>query len=189
MTFERLRTDLAERYRLERELGVGGMATVYLAHDREVAINILCEELSASRGRERFLREMQLVAKLSHPPANGAGLFVMANVKGKSLRDHRDAEGMLLVHDAVPCPVSGRDTVPRAVLRSSLLRDQGWRVPYRSASSKNSGSMSTNGCAASGSDHSMRSLSHSPGSSRPRQRDTLRASGLTTQYSPTPSRR
>ncbi|WP_411279242.1 protein kinase domain-containing protein [Gemmatimonas sp.] len=105
---------LADRYRIERELGAGGMATVYLAHDlkhdREVAIKVLREELSASLGKERFLREIQLVAKLSHPhilplfdsgEANGALFFVMPNVKGESLRDRLDAEGTLPVHDAV----------------------------------------------------------------------------------------
>jgi len=114
MTFDRLRTDLADRYRVERELGAGGMATVYVAHDlkheRDVAIKVLRDDLSASLGKERFLREIQLVAKLSHPhilplfdsgETNGALFFVMPNVKGKSLRDRLDAEGMLPVHDAV----------------------------------------------------------------------------------------
>ena len=62
---------LASHYRLERELGAGGMATVYLAHDlkhdRDVAIKVLRPELAQSLGRERFLREIQLAARLNHP--------------------------------------------------------------------------------------------------------------------------
>jgi len=94
MTFDRLRTDLAGRYRVERELGAGGMATVYVAHDlkheRDVAIKVLRDDLSASLGKERFLREIQLVAKLSHPhtlplfdsgETNGALCFVMPERK------------------------------------------------------------------------------------------------------------
>src|SRR5258706_413272 len=62
---------LAGRYRIERELGAGGMATVYLArdlkHDRDVALKVLRTELAETLGRERFLREIQLAAKLTHP--------------------------------------------------------------------------------------------------------------------------
>ncbi|WP_373058668.1 serine/threonine-protein kinase [Gemmatimonas sp.] len=112
--FGHLSTALAHRYRIERELGVGGIATVYLVqdlkHERDVAIKVPRENLSASLGKERFLREIQLIAKLSHlhllplfesGEANGALFFVMPNVKGKSLGDRLDAEGMLPVHDAV----------------------------------------------------------------------------------------
>jgi serine/threonine-protein kinase len=67
----RLEGALAERYRLERELGAGGMATVYLAHDlrhdRKVAIKVLKPELSAVIGAERFLREIKTIATLQHP--------------------------------------------------------------------------------------------------------------------------
>src|SRR3954453_11156331 len=66
-----LRTALGDRYRLERQLGQGGMATVYLAqdlkHDRQVAIKVLRPELAAVLGRERFLAEIRLTAKLDHP--------------------------------------------------------------------------------------------------------------------------
>ena len=69
--FDRLKDKLGDRYELERELGQGGMATVYLAkdlrHDREVAIKVLHPELSASIGAERFEREIKLSAKLQHP--------------------------------------------------------------------------------------------------------------------------
>jgi len=68
---ERLRASLSDRYRIERELGQGGMATVYLAedlkHSRKVAIKVLREDVARSLGAERFLREIQLAAKLSHP--------------------------------------------------------------------------------------------------------------------------
>ncbi|MDZ4257865.1 MAG: serine/threonine protein kinase, partial [Gemmatimonadales bacterium] len=68
---ERLRTSLADRYRLERELGAGGMATVYLAHDlkhdRDVAIKVLHPDLGAALGAERFLTEIRTTARLQHP--------------------------------------------------------------------------------------------------------------------------
>ncbi len=105
---------LAGRYRVERELGRGGMATVYLArdlkHDRAVAIKVLRPELAESVGRDRFLREIQLAAKLSHPhilplfdsgDAGGALFYVMPNVEGQSLRDRLVAAGKLPVDEAV----------------------------------------------------------------------------------------
>ena len=68
---ERLRTSLADRYTIEREIGRGGMATVYLAqdvrHDRTVAIKVLHPELSAVLGAERFLQEIRVTARLAHP--------------------------------------------------------------------------------------------------------------------------
>ena len=69
--FERLRAALADRYMIERELGAGGMATVYLArdlkHDRQVALKVLKPELAATLGTDRFLREIKLTANLNHP--------------------------------------------------------------------------------------------------------------------------
>jgi serine/threonine-protein kinase len=68
---EQLAVALADRYHLERELGAGGMATVYLAHDlrhdREVAIKVLRSDVAQSLGAERFLREIRLAARLNHP--------------------------------------------------------------------------------------------------------------------------
>ena len=97
---DRLSEALADRYRIECELGQGGMATVYLArdlkHDREVAIKVLKPDLSQTLGAERFLREIQLAAKLSHPHilplfdsgnAERALYYVMPRVAGISLRD------------------------------------------------------------------------------------------------------
>jgi serine/threonine protein kinase len=69
--FDKLKAALADEYALERELGSGGMAIVFLAHDikheRDVAIKVLRPELSASLGGDRFLREIKIAAKLSHP--------------------------------------------------------------------------------------------------------------------------
>src|SRR4051794_3358013 len=71
MPHPELATSLSDRYRIERQLGAGGMATVYLAHDlkheRDVAIKVLHSELSESLGSERFLREIRLAAALTHP--------------------------------------------------------------------------------------------------------------------------
>ena len=104
---------LAGRYRIEREIGAGAMATVYLArdlkHDRDVAVKILRPDLAESVGRERFLREIHLAAKLAHPHIlplfdsgdDGAVYYVMPNVQGHSLRDRITADRQLPVADAV----------------------------------------------------------------------------------------
>ena len=69
--FERLKAALADRYAIKEELGAGGMATVYLAEDlklhRNVAVKVLRPELAASVGADRFLREIQIAARLNHP--------------------------------------------------------------------------------------------------------------------------
>jgi TolB-like protein/tRNA A-37 threonylcarbamoyl transferase component Bud32/Flp pilus assembly protein TadD len=111
---QRLTAALADRYRIERELGAGGMATVYLAqdlkHDRQVAIKVLREDLSASLGAGRFLREIKIAAQLQHPhilplldsgEADGFLYFVMPYIKGQSLRERLDREGELPVHESV----------------------------------------------------------------------------------------
>ena len=105
---------LAERYRLERELGAGGMATVYLAedlkHHRKVAIKVLHAELSAVLGPERFLKEIELTANLQHPHilplfdsgnADGLLYYVMPYVDGETLRARLEREGQLSIPDAV----------------------------------------------------------------------------------------
>ena len=110
----RLSAALADRYRIERELGQGGMATVYLAedlkHDRKVAVKVLREDLSASLGQERFLREIKVAAALQHPhilplydsgEAGGLLFYVMPYVDGQSLREKLSREGELPVGDAV----------------------------------------------------------------------------------------
>jgi serine/threonine-protein kinase len=111
---QRLAGALGNRYRLERELGAGGMATVYLAHDRkherDVAIKVLRDDVAASVGRDRFLREIQLAAKLTHPhilplydsgDADGALFYVMPVVQGSSLRERLIAEPQLPLPEAV----------------------------------------------------------------------------------------
>src|SRR6187399_611553 len=110
----RLSASLAERYRIERELGQGGMATVYLAqdlrHDRKVAIKVLRPELSAVIGADRFLREIKTIAGLQHPhilglidsgELDGTAFYVMPFVEGESLRDRLAREKQLPVGDAV----------------------------------------------------------------------------------------
>ncbi|MDZ4864811.1 MAG: protein kinase, partial [Gemmatimonadota bacterium] len=105
---------LADRYRLERELGQGGMATVYLAHDikhqRSVAIKVLRPELAAVIGAERFLREIKTIATLQHShilglidsgEVNGTAYYVMPFVEGESLRDRLNREKQLPIADAV----------------------------------------------------------------------------------------
>jgi serine/threonine protein kinase/Tfp pilus assembly protein PilF len=105
---------LHDRYRLERELGSGGMATVYLAqdlkHDRLVALKVLRPELASSVGPERFLREISVVARLHHPhivPLYDSGqagtllYYVMPYVEGESLRQRLDREKQLPIDDAV----------------------------------------------------------------------------------------
>lgn len=110
---ERLRTALRDTYTLERQVGQGGMATVYLAldlkHDRRVAIKVLRPELTATLGTERFLREIQLAAKLQHPhivpvydsgAADGFLYYVMPFVDGESLRDLLQREGRVSIERA-----------------------------------------------------------------------------------------
>ena len=109
-----LREGLRDRYTLERELGRGGMATVFLArdlkHDRPVALKVLHPELAASLGPDRFQREIHVAARLQHPhiltvhdsgDAAGRLWFTMPFVEGESLRDRLTRERQLPVEDAV----------------------------------------------------------------------------------------
>src|SRR2546428_379146 len=102
--FTHVQAALAGGYAIERELGRGGMATVYLAqdlkHGRPVAIKVLAPELAAALGRERFLREIETAARLSHPHilplhdsggADGFLYYVMPDGAGEALRDPREA--------------------------------------------------------------------------------------------------
>ena len=111
---ERLTAALADRYRIERELGAGGMATVYLAedlkHHRKVAIKVLKPELAAVLGAERFLREITTTAALQHPHiltlfdsgiADGFLYYVMPYVQGETLRDKLSRENQLGIDEAV----------------------------------------------------------------------------------------
>jgi Tol biopolymer transport system component len=111
---ERLSAALADRYRIERELGQGGMATVYLVHDlrhdRPVALKVLRAELAAVIGAERFLAEIRTTANLQHPhilplfdsgTADGFLYYVMPYVEGESLRDRLSREKQLPVEEAI----------------------------------------------------------------------------------------
>ena len=113
-TFTRLNKALAGRYTIEREVGSGGMATVYAAldlrHHRRVAVKVLRPELAAALGPARFLREIEIAAQLSHPhilplhdsgEADGLLFFVMPFVEGESLRDRIRRDGPLPIADAV----------------------------------------------------------------------------------------
>ena len=111
---DRLAAALSDRYRIERELGEGGMATVYLAHDikhdRKVALKVLRQDVAHSLGAERFLREIHLAAKLNHPNIlalfdsgniDGVLFYVMPAVDGQSLRELLDSTPQLPIEDAV----------------------------------------------------------------------------------------
>jgi serine/threonine protein kinase/Tol biopolymer transport system component len=109
-----IREALADRYTIERELGRGGMATVYLAedlkHHRKVAVKVLRPDLAAALGPDRFLQEIEIAAQLQHPnilplfdsgDAAGFLFYVMPRIEGPSLRDKLAKEGELPVGDAV----------------------------------------------------------------------------------------
>ncbi len=116
---DHLTTALADRYRIEREIGSGGMATVYLAedlkHERQVAVKVLRPELAAALGPERFLQEIKIAANLHHPhilPLYDSGsaaaqqggspdflFYVMPYVEGESLRDRLEREKQLAIDD------------------------------------------------------------------------------------------
>ena len=111
---ERLTSALSDRYRIERELGQGGMATVYLAedlrHGRKVAVKVLLPELAAVLGAERFLSEIHVTAALQHPhilplfdsgQADGQLFYVMPYIEGESLRSRLDRERQLPIDDAL----------------------------------------------------------------------------------------
>jgi serine/threonine-protein kinase len=113
-TVERLNRCLKDRYRIRREIGRGGMAVVYLAddlrHGRAVALKVLRPEFAVSLGSERFLREIEISARLQHPhilalydsgEADGLLYFVMPFVEGESLRDRLEREERLPVAEAV----------------------------------------------------------------------------------------
>ncbi len=131
-----LRTALQERYAVERLIGQGGMATVYLAmdtrHDRRVAIKVLRPELAASLGSDRFLREIKVAAKLQHPnilglydsgEAAGFLYYVMPFVEGESLRTRMDREKQLPLSDAIQLTCEIADALQCAHSRHIIHRD------------------------------------------------------------------
>ncbi len=133
---ERLHGALGTRYRLERELGRGGMATVYLAEDlkleRKVAIKVLRPDLAAAIGSDRFLQEIKLTARLEHPhiltlhdsgEAEGFLYYVMPYVEGESLRDRVNRDKRLPVEDAVRIVREVADALDYAHQREIVHRD------------------------------------------------------------------
>jgi tetratricopeptide (TPR) repeat protein len=133
---QRLATALADRYRIERELGAGGMATVYLAHDlkhdRPVAIKVLHPHLAAVLGAERFLKEIRTTAQLQHPhilplhdsgEADGLLFYVMLYVEGESLGQRITREKQLPVADAVRITSEVASALEYAHRRGVIHRD------------------------------------------------------------------
>src|SRR5438445_5752953 len=147
---ERLRAALADRYTIERELGHGGMATVYLArdarHDRYVALKVLDPELAASVGADRFLRQIRVAAGLTHPhilplydsdQAREFLYYAMPYVEGESLRDLLQREHQLPVGEAVRIArevadalvaAHGRGIVHRDIKPENILLEEGHAV-------------------------------------------------------------
>ncbi len=132
---DRLKTALADRYAIEREIGAGGMATVYLArdqkHDRLVAVKVLRPELAAVVGAERFLHEIQIAAKLNHPhiltlidsgEAEGFLYYVMPYVQGESLRDKLEREKQRSSISRVSSPPTVTTGRLQGTQRSSISR-------------------------------------------------------------------
>jgi TolB-like protein/tRNA A-37 threonylcarbamoyl transferase component Bud32 len=133
---DRLRSALADRYEIERELGAGGMATVYLAndlkHDRKVAVKVLRPELAAALGPDRFPREIRIIAHLQHPhilplldsgEAEGFLFYTMPYIDGESLRQRIDREGALPIQEAVRITREVADALASAHASGFLHRD------------------------------------------------------------------
>ena len=131
-----LQAELRGRYAIERELGRGGMATVFLArdlrHERPVALKVLHPELAATLGPERFLREIRLAARLQHPhiltvldsgDAAGQLWFTMPYVEGETLRDRLRREGQLPLEDALRIARETADALDYAHQHGVVHRD------------------------------------------------------------------
>ena len=131
-----LNASLVGRYLVEKEIGQGGMATVYLAedvkHHRKVAIKVLREDLAASMGSARFLREIEIAARLQHPnilplldsgDADGFLYYVMPYVTGQSLRERLGREGELPIHEAVRLITEVVDALAHAHEHGVVHRD------------------------------------------------------------------
>jgi eukaryotic-like serine/threonine-protein kinase len=132
----RLTATLADRYRVDRELGAGGMATVYLAHDvrhgRDVAIKVLHPDLGAALGAERFLSEIRTTARLQHPhilplldsgEADGLLYYVMPYVTGETLRERLTRERQLPLDDALRIAREVADALGDAHAHGIVHRD------------------------------------------------------------------
>ncbi|MGD8278079.1 MAG: serine/threonine-protein kinase, partial [Gemmatimonadota bacterium] len=132
----RLNAALEGRYRIERELGAGGMATVYLAedlkHDRKVALKVLKPELAAVLGADRFVVEIKTTASLQHPhilplfdsgTADGFLFYVMPFIEGETLRDRLDRETQLGVDESVRIVCEVADALDYAHRNGVIHRD------------------------------------------------------------------
>ncbi len=135
-TTEQFARALAPRYRIERELGVGGTASVYLAsdtkHDRQVAIKILHRDLLATVGAERFVREIRLAARLTHPnivplldsgQAGESPFYVMPFIEGESVRGRLERDGRITVAEAVALVSEVADALEYAHAAGIVHRD------------------------------------------------------------------
>jgi serine/threonine-protein kinase len=133
---EKLHTALADRYRIVRHLGEGGMATVYLAHDerhdRHVALKVLRPELAAIIGAERFLHEIKVTANLQHPhivplhdsgDADGSLYYVMPYIEGDTLRDKLKRERQLGIEEAIEITRSIASALDYAHRQGVIHRD------------------------------------------------------------------
>jgi len=133
---DRLKAALADRYAIEREIGRGGMATVYLAvdlkHHRKVAVKVLGTDVAALLGPDRFLREIELAAGLTHPhilpvhdsgEADGLLYYVMPYVEGESLRNRLQREKQLSVEDALRISLEVADALSYAHSQGVIHRD------------------------------------------------------------------
>jgi len=133
---EQLTSALADRYRIERELGAGGMATVCLAedlkHDRKVAIKVLKPELAAVLGAERFVQEIKTTAALSHPhilplfdsgEADGFLYYVMPYIEGETIREKLTREGQFGIEEAVRITIAVADALDYAHRSGVIHRD------------------------------------------------------------------
>jgi len=132
----RLQAGLADRYTIERKIGAGGMATVYLAedirHDRNVALKVLRPELAAVLGAERFIQEIKTTASLQHPhilplfdsgEADGFLYYVMPFIEGETLRDKLDRDKQLGIDEAVRITTEVADALEYAHRQSVIHRD------------------------------------------------------------------
>ena len=133
---DQLQSALAGKYQVERELGAGGMATVFLAtdirHERQVAVKVLHPDLAATIGAERFEREIKLAAKLQHPHilglidsgnANGLLYYMMPFIEGESVRDKLDREKQLGVDEAIQITLEVADALSYAHAQNIVHRD------------------------------------------------------------------
>jgi Tol biopolymer transport system component/tRNA A-37 threonylcarbamoyl transferase component Bud32 len=135
-SIDRIAAALSDRYKIERELGQGGMATVYLAedlkHDRKVAVKVLRPELAAVLGAERFVQEIKTTANLQHPhilPLFDSGeaesflYYVMPYIEGETLRDKLNRETQLGIEDAVRITTEVADALDYAHRNNVIHRD------------------------------------------------------------------